>query len=88
MDLSTKASDELSACVVNTLVEAQGYEIARKQTETGPLIELRFRVLGVPATAASIYIQELGSQRRLVIYATGKANGAPRHFASRTRECI
>lgn len=88
VDLSAKTVDDLAGCVVLRLAETRGYEIARATLPNGVEIKLKFRVVGVAATAATFLIEDLGPQRQLTIFATGKTNGAPRVFAERMRSCV
>lgn len=89
VDLSPKSVQDLTACIVVDLAESRGYEIIKAPTLKGVEVKLRFRVVGVAATAATFDIEDLGDQRQLTIYATGKETGAPRVLASKARKaCI
>lgn len=87
IDMSDKSVNDLAGCIVLRLAETRGYEIAKAPLPNGIELRMKFRVAGVAATAATFLIEDLGAQRRLTIYATGKINGAPRVFAEGTRSC-
>lgn len=88
VDMSARSLNDLAGCIVLRLADTRGYEIAKAPLANGVEIRLKFRVAGVGATAATFLVEDLGEQRRLTIFATGKSNGAPRVFAERTRECV
>lgn len=87
VDQSQKTATELSACVVLKLTEARGYEVESRANGDVREIRLKFRVMGVAATAATFLIEDQGDHRQLTIFATGKPNGAPRTIAERARTC-
>ena len=87
VDLSERPVEELAACVALRLAEASGYEVRKAQNGRNVEIQMKYRVAGVAATAATFLIEDLGSNRRLTIFATGKSSGAPRTIATRVREC-
>jgi hypothetical protein len=88
VDLSARPVEDLAGCVALRLAEASGYEIRKSQTASATELQMKYRVAGVAATAASFVIEDLGDKRRLTIFATGKSNGAPRTIAARTRQCV
>ena len=88
VDYSQKSSADLAGCIALKLSEYRNYQVQKK--ETGQSIEMRmkFRIVGIGATAATFLIDDLGDRRRLTVFATGKETGLPRTIAGQTRECV
>lgn len=87
VDYSAASVSEIAGCIALKLSESRGYEVSKSQTATGLDMKLRFRVVGVAATAATYLIDDLGDRRRLTIFATGKTSGAPRVISEGVRVC-
>jgi hypothetical protein len=78
---SGKSLDDLAGCIALQVAESRGYELQKIATPAGVTLKMKFRVGGIAATAATFEIEDLGDRRRMRIFATGKANGAPRTIA-------
>lgn len=87
VDLTSRSVEEVTGCVVSTLADTRGYEIQKTATPTGNVVALKHRIMGIARTAARIEIVDAGAERRLIVFAGGKATGGPRVFAERTRVC-
>ena len=74
---STKSVQSLAECVALRLAQSSGYEIRDSGTGNPREIQLKMRVVGVPAVVGIVAIEDTGSERRLLTFATGKATGAP-----------
>jgi hypothetical protein len=87
VDLTAKSVSELAGCIALKLTETSGYEVQKTVDAAATEIRLKFRVMGVAATAATFRVEDLGANRQLTIYATGKETGAPRMIAANVRRC-
>ena len=88
VDLSSRSVTELAGCITLKLASSHGYEVQKIERASGMTLKLKFRIAGIAATAATFEIDNLGKQRRLTTFATGKSNGAPRTIAEQARACV
>lgn len=84
---TARATEDLAGCIALKVAETRGYEVVTKARSDGLDLKMRFRITGIAATAATFQIDDLGSRRRLTIYASGKSTGAPRQIAEQAAKC-
>lgn len=88
VDYSQKQTADLAGCIALKLSEFRGYEVQKKNNGQTVELRLKFRVVGIGATAATFMVDDLGDRRRLTAYATGKETGLPRAIANQIRVCV
>lgn len=88
VDFTGKGAPELSGCLALKVADYRLYRVVRTGDDQHVTLKIKFDVAGIPATAATFIVDDLGDRRRLTIFATGKANGLPKKVAVAARSCV